>query len=462
MKVAKKKAAKKSTAKRKGAPKAAPRKATAKKAAPKKAAARKPAATKAPATKRRATTGQASSPGISSSSPTTSSTASAAWAKACRCRSHRTAGASSGSRTRARRRTSPPSTYRTRASPRWCARPTCRRATCAPIRWSSAGNIMAVAYQTQKVGPAAGGLRAVRHLRPGEAALDLVLRLLGPAFARRAPALVLRRRVRPHGRRRARLQADASARRPVLPLHRRAQSVEAGRGRPLVACPARAQGDNEPPPPRHARSTRATARTTPTSIRSGRTAAISPISTAACSCSTSPTSPIRSRLAAGTIRRPTPALRIRCCRCSTATAHAGDRRVDRRTTPRTGRSSSGSSTRARRPTPFRSPPVRCPPTTPMRRGGRFGAHNIHENVPLPTCWHSDQIVLGTFFNGGLRAYDLSNPYQPQADRRPSCRRRRRCADRNRSSSTTCSSTSARSSTRSTGIIGGLYILEMDF
>ena len=45
--------------------------------------------------------------------------------------------------------------------------------------------------------------------------------------------------------------------------------------------------------------------------------------------------------------------------------------------------------------------------------GRFGAHNIHENVPLPTCWQSDQIVLGTFFNGGLRAYDISNPYQPQ-------------------------------------------------
>jgi hypothetical protein len=45
--------------------------------------------------------------------------------------------------------------------------------------------------------------------------------------------------------------------------------------------------------------------------------------------------------------------------------------------------------------------------------GRFGAHNIHENVPLPTAWHSDQIVLGTFFNGGLRAYDISNPYQPK-------------------------------------------------
>ncbi|MEW6451857.1 MAG: hypothetical protein AB1490_14470 [Pseudomonadota bacterium] len=45
--------------------------------------------------------------------------------------------------------------------------------------------------------------------------------------------------------------------------------------------------------------------------------------------------------------------------------------------------------------------------------GRFGAHNIHENVPLPTCWQNDQIVLGTFFNGGLRAYDISNPYQPE-------------------------------------------------
>ena len=48
-----------------------------------------------------------------------------------------------------------------------------------------------------------------------------------------------------------------------------------------------------------------------------------------------------------------------------------------------------------------------------KRGGRFGAHNIHENVPLPTSWHSDRIILGTFFNGGLRAYDIANPYQPQ-------------------------------------------------
>ena len=46
-------------------------------------------------------------------------------------------------------------------------------------------------------------------------------------------------------------------------------------------------------------------------------------------------------------------------------------------------------------------------------GGRFGAHNIHENVPRPTAWHSDTIIIGTFFNGGLRAYDISDPYQPK-------------------------------------------------
>jgi hypothetical protein len=48
-----------------------------------------------------------------------------------------------------------------------------------------------------------------------------------------------------------------------------------------------------------------------------------------------------------------------------------------------------------------------------RRGGRFGAHNLHENVPLPTVWQSEDVILGTFFNGGLRAYDISNQYEPK-------------------------------------------------
>jgi hypothetical protein len=46
-------------------------------------------------------------------------------------------------------------------------------------------------------------------------------------------------------------------------------------------------------------------------------------------------------------------------------------------------------------------------------GKRVGAHNIHENTPGPYTWKSDQIILGTFFNAGLRAFDISNAYQPK-------------------------------------------------
>jgi hypothetical protein len=62
-------------------------------------------------------------------------------------------------------------------------------------------------------------------------------------------------------------------------------------------------------------------------------------------------------------------------------------------------------------------PIATCPMPPLddyaNRGGRFGAHNLHENVPLPTAWNSDDIIFGTFFNGGLRAFDVSNPYQPK-------------------------------------------------
>lgn len=48
-----------------------------------------------------------------------------------------------------------------------------------------------------------------------------------------------------------------------------------------------------------------------------------------------------------------------------------------------------------------------------RRGGRFGAHNIHENYPTPTSFRSETLIFGAFFNGGVRVYDTSNPYQPE-------------------------------------------------
>lgn len=65
----------------------------------------------------------------------------------------------------------------------------------------------------------------------------------------------------------------------------------------------------------------------------------------------------------------------------------------------------------RNPIPIATCPL--PDAEVFKANGRFGAHNIHENITSPNAWFSDQIVIGTFFNGGLRAYDISNPYRPE-------------------------------------------------
>ncbi|HEX7052695.1 MAG TPA: hypothetical protein VF211_02025 [Burkholderiales bacterium] len=49
----------------------------------------------------------------------------------------------------------------------------------------------------------------------------------------------------------------------------------------------------------------------------------------------------------------------------------------------------------------------------LRRGGRCGAHNLHENPPAKGVWRSEDIVLGTFFNAGVRAYDIRDPLEPR-------------------------------------------------
>jgi len=62
-------------------------------------------------------------------------------------------------------------------------------------------------------------------------------------------------------------------------------------------------------------------------------------------------------------------------------------------------------------------PISTCPLPPVEefknRGGRYGAHNIHENIPTPTSFQSDQVILGTFFNGGLRGFDISDQYRPR-------------------------------------------------
>ena len=62
-------------------------------------------------------------------------------------------------------------------------------------------------------------------------------------------------------------------------------------------------------------------------------------------------------------------------------------------------------------------PISTCPQPPLEdyidRGGRFGAHNLHENHPDRGAFQSDILVFGTFFNAGLRVYDTSDPYRPQ-------------------------------------------------
>ena len=48
-----------------------------------------------------------------------------------------------------------------------------------------------------------------------------------------------------------------------------------------------------------------------------------------------------------------------------------------------------------------------------KRGGRFGAHNIHVNRPTPYSRTLTQTVVGTFFNGGVRIYSIADPARPE-------------------------------------------------
>jgi hypothetical protein len=47
-----------------------------------------------------------------------------------------------------------------------------------------------------------------------------------------------------------------------------------------------------------------------------------------------------------------------------------------------------------------------------KRGGRFGAHNIHVNRPTPYSRTLTETVVGTFFNGGVRIYSIADPTHP--------------------------------------------------
>ena len=45
--------------------------------------------------------------------------------------------------------------------------------------------------------------------------------------------------------------------------------------------------------------------------------------------------------------------------------------------------------------------------------GRYGAHNLHENKPGPLSMRSDSLIVGSYFNGGVRFHDISDPFRPE-------------------------------------------------
>ena len=50
--------------------------------------------------------------------------------------------------------------------------------------------------------------------------------------------------------------------------------------------------------------------------------------------------------------------------------------------------------------------------TLCRAGGRFGAHNINQNPPVPTARRLRNTVVAAMFNGGIRAWSIADPARP--------------------------------------------------
>jgi hypothetical protein len=66
----------------------------------------------------------------------------------------------------------------------------------------------------------------------------------------------------------------------------------------------------------------------------------------------------------------------------------------------------------RRPFPLAVLPPADDQAALCKAGGRFGAHNVHMNRPIETSRTLTQTVVGSYFNGGVRAYSIGDPNRP--------------------------------------------------
>jgi hypothetical protein len=49
----------------------------------------------------------------------------------------------------------------------------------------------------------------------------------------------------------------------------------------------------------------------------------------------------------------------------------------------------------------------------VRRGGRLATHNLHENETEPGAAKLQNTVVSTWLGGGLRIYDIRDPFRPE-------------------------------------------------
>ena len=276
------------------------------------------------------------------------------------------------------------------------------------------GDILAVAYQTTEPGLKPAGVELFDVSRPGESALDRLLRPLGPALPRRALPVVRRRRVHPPLQRRAGMQCRQTS-----------WTTSSTRSSTCATLPSRSRWD--------AGGCRGRSKATASQLQSGtRRTTWGFARTTSTSIPERPDRAYVGYIDGGAIildisdkSRPQLVSRLDYHPPMTGFTHT--------VLPLLSKDTLIVSDEAIRPggedwpkpvwvvdvrDETRPMIIGTLPCTPRRRvcrkrGGRFGAHNLHENHPLPTALRSDNLVFGAYFNAGVRIHDVSNPWAPR-------------------------------------------------